>query len=60
MYEKLIEELEARHITRYKLHKITGIAKSDIYNALNGKCPLYPGWKKRIAEALGKAEEDLF
>lgn len=60
MYEKLTEELKTRNITKYKLHKITGIAKCDIYNAINGKIPMYPGWKKKIAEALGKAEEDLF
>ena len=60
MYEKLLKELEARNISRYELAKLSKISKPDIYNALTGKKPLYPSWRKRIAEALGMAEEDLF
>lgn len=60
MYEKLISVLNARGISRYKLSKITGIHHPNLYNALNGKMPLHPGWKKRIAEALELPEEDLF
>ena len=57
---KLIKELEAQNISRYKLSQITGIAHPSIYNAIDGKIPMYDGWKMRIAEALGKSEEDLF
>ena len=60
MYKKLISVLNARGISRYKLSKITGIRHPNLYNALNGKIPLYPGWKKRIAEALELPEEDLY
>lgn len=60
MYEKLIKELEAQNISRYKLSKMTGIQHTHIYPAIDGKIPMYDGWKRRIAEALGKAEEDLF
>lgn len=60
MYEKLINELERQHISKLRLSKLTGIAHPSLYNAINGKIPFYDGWKRRIAEALGKAEEDLF
>ncbi len=60
MYTKLLKELKARNISKLKLAQAAGIASSDLYNALNGKKTMFPSWKKRIAEALGKAEEDLF
>ena len=60
MYEKLITAIESKGISKYRLAKLTNIHPSGIYNALNGKIPFYPGWKKRISKALEIPEEDLF
>ena len=60
MYEKLLEELNARHITRNKLALLAGITSQDIYAVLSGKKFMYPGWKRRIAEALNMPESELF
>lgn len=60
MYEKLMEELERRGITRNKLAKMAGIASQSLYPALAGKSQMFPGWRKRIAEALDIPEEILF
>ena len=60
MYEKLNAALESKHITKYRLAKLTGIHEQDIYNLFSGKKKLFAGWKTRIAEALEMSEEDLF
>ena len=60
MYDRLITLLEERGITKYRLAKMSNIRPQDIYTALNGHKPLYPGWKKRIAMALDIPEELLF
>lgn len=60
MYSKLKEEMQRQHVTGYGLSKRTGISCSDIYSALNGKKFMFPGWKQRIAEALGQSVESLF
>ena len=49
-----------RGITRYRLSKMAKISTQDLYSALGGKKPLYPNWKKRIAQALEIPEEELF
>lgn len=36
------------------------INPSDLYSALNGHRPWYPGWRKRISQALDVAEEEIF
>ena len=60
MYDRLEKILYDRHITRNRLAKMSGITPSDLYSALNGHKPLYPGWKKRIAIALDVPEDVLF
>lgn len=60
MYEKLKKKLAEEGITKYRLAKMTNITPQDIYSLLHGKKPLYPNWRKRIAEALNMAEADLF
>ena len=37
-----------------------GMASQLLYDAINGKKPFYPGWKKRVAAALGESVEELF
>lgn len=60
MYSALRKVLAQNGISIYRLGKITGIWSQDLYNALNGKRELHPGWKKRIAEALNIDVESLF
>lgn len=60
MYKRLIEAIEERGITKYRLAKMSGITPQDLYTVLNGHKPLYNGWRKRIAEALEMDEAELF
>lgn len=60
MYQILRARLNEKGITVYRLAQLTGIAAPDLYTALGGKKPLYPGWRRRIAEALEVPEEFLF
>lgn len=60
MLEKLKKEIALRNITRNKLAIMSNIVPSDLYAALLGRKPFYPGWKKRIAEALDMSVEELF
>lgn len=60
MFETLHAELKKRYLSVNKLAIISGITPSDLYCALSGKKPLYPGWRKRIAEALEMPVEELF
>lgn len=60
MYQKLHQELKKRHLSINKLSFMSGIAASDLYCVLSGKKPMYPNWRKRISEALGMNDEDLF
>ena len=60
MYETLKAKLKEMGKTRHWLARTSGIYSPDLYSALEGKKPLYPGWKKRIAEALNASEDELF
>jgi len=57
---KLGEILKERGISRYRLAVDTKIAQSDIYCGISGKKPLYPAWRKRIADYLGVSEAEIF
>lgn len=60
MYAKLKKTLDVRNITIYRLAKMSKINTQDLYTALKGKKPLYPNWKKRIADALDTDIDSLF
>lgn len=60
MYKTLKDEMERRSITGYRLSKMIGLRRSDLYCALKGIKPMYPGYKQRIAEALGRPVDELF
>lgn len=51
---------KAKGLSQLKLAFITGIAPSEISRIENGWLKPYPGWRKRLARALGMAERDLF
>ena len=60
MFEKLQYILTTKDISVNKLARMSDITASDLYCALNGKKPLYPNWRKRIAVALDLPESELF
>lgn len=60
MFDELKNEMVKRHITTNRLAKMAKITPQDLYAALAGKREMFPGWRKRIAEALGVPEEILF
>ncbi|GAB6178968.1 hypothetical protein JCM14036_02870 [Desulfotomaculum defluvii] len=57
---RLREERQRRGLSQTKLSSMTGIASADISAIENGWKKTFPGWKKRIAKALGihEAEAD--
>ena len=60
MFNELKREMSEQHITTNRLAKMANITPQDLYAALAGKREMFPGWRKRIAEALGVPEEALF
>lgn len=52
--------LRERNISAYRLAKECHIAACDIYQALNGKKPMFPRWKKSISSYLHIDEKLLF
>lgn len=58
--EKLKQEIKDRGITVNQLSMLTKITASGLYAAVNGRTPMWPGWKNRIADALEMDVDDLF
>ena len=57
---KLLKILEEKQMSKLQLAMRTGIAPHHLYNAINGKMPFYPKYKKAIADYLQIGEEELF
>lgn len=57
---RLTLERRRRGISQTRLAAMTGIAPQDISALENGWKRPYPGWKKRIARALGVDGDALF
>lgn len=53
-------ERQKRGMSQVKLCGLTGISPSDISAIENGIKKPFPGWKARIAEALGMPADELF
>lgn len=51
---------EKKGLSKQKLSQLTGISPSNLYHIETGKIFVYPGWRKRISEALDVPEADLF
>lgn len=51
---------KAKGLSQWKLAQLTGIHPTNLYKVESGQLRLYPGWRQRIAEALGVREEDLY
>ena len=50
---RLRQERQHQGLTQVKLSGLTGIASTDISAIENGWKKPFPGWRKRIAKALG-------
>ena len=48
-----------RGLTQLDLATLTQIAPSNISSMENGKQFAYPGWRKRLAKALGVSEKSI-
>lgn len=51
---------KAKGFSQLKLALMTGIPPSEISRIENGWLKPYPGWRKRLARALGTTEAELF
>lgn len=60
MYENVRQQIEKRYGSINRLSKALNIQAGDLYSAFSGARPMYPKYKRLIAEALGKDEEKLF
>jgi transcriptional regulator with XRE-family HTH domain len=60
LFMQLVKVLEERKMSKLQLAMNTGIAPHYLYNAINGKMPFYPKYKKAIAEFLQMDEQELF
>ena len=60
LFMQLLKVLEERKMSKLQLAMNTGIAPHYLYNAINGKMPFYPKYKKAIAEYLQVDESELF
>ncbi|WP_113675257.1 helix-turn-helix domain-containing protein [Vallitalea guaymasensis] len=61
MYKNCIMKyLLEKKKSQLQLARETKIAPSDLNNVIKGKRYCYPGWRKRISQALDVKEEDLF
>jgi transcriptional regulator with XRE-family HTH domain len=61
MKENNLKEYRKKQcISQLKLSYMANIAPGTISNIENGKIYVYPGWKKRISEALKIPESVLF
>ncbi|MFC2024313.1 helix-turn-helix domain-containing protein [Chloroflexota bacterium] len=57
---KLKEIRNEKGFSQLTLAKLTNIAPTDISRIENNWVRPYPGWRKRLARALGTTESELF
>ncbi|MFW6017022.1 MAG: helix-turn-helix domain-containing protein [bacterium] len=60
LMNRVKKEREKRNWSQFQLAKKANINQGDISQIENGKIFPYPGWRKRLAEALGVEEQYLF
>lgn len=54
------EYRRVKGISALELARRSKIAPSTVHNIENSKVVVYPGWRKRIAKALGTSQKILF
>ena len=57
---RLKEVRTSKGFSQLTLAKLTNIAPGDISRIENEWLRPYPGWRKRLAKALGVSERELF
>ena len=60
MFENVRSKVNTKYGSINKLSKALGIASADLYMAFAGTKPMYPKYRRLIAEALGEDEDTLF
>lgn len=55
---RLRSERKRQGVTLVALSKRTGIDTANLSRLERGQAPAYPGWRRRIAEALGVSDAD--
>lgn len=60
MYDNIRVEATRQNMNIRKLAIKANIKPCDLYSVLTGNRPFYPGWRKRVSEALGIPEAELF
>ncbi len=53
-------ERQRRGLTQTQLSALTGIASTDISAIERGIKAAFPGWRRRLAQALGVSADELF
>lgn len=59
-HETLRREMDKRELSSNKLALKAMISPANFSQAINGKSPMFPAWRKRIAEVLELPEDALF
>lgn len=57
---KIEKVLKEKNLSKMQAALLSGISPADFYQALNGKKPFFPKWRKQLSETLNIAEEELF
>ncbi len=60
MPNRLREIRETKKLSQVDLTRKTGIGPATISNLENEKIFPYPGWRRKLAQALEVSEEELF
>ena len=61
MTENKLREIRIQKgMSQLELSRLTKIASTNLSNMENGRQYIYPGWKKRIAKALGVPISEIF
>jgi predicted transcriptional regulator len=56
-----IEEILKQHnLSKMQAALLSNISPADFYQALNGKKPFFPKWRKQFSKTLNMSEEELF
>ncbi|SHH87225.1 helix-turn-helix transcriptional regulator [Desulfosporosinus lacus] len=60
MTNNLKEMREFKGLSQFQLSKRADVNPADISRLENGKIFAYPGWRKKISEALGVTEIEIW
>ena len=57
---RLKEVLDQRNMSQRKISILAGISNQDVNQAILGRKPFFPSWRRKISAALDMSEDDLF